>query len=70
MAKTPDKSDDQAKAADSLPRMPTAPVPCPANTPVPGGGRWAWSEARHGWISADLDAGAQAAADQTPSSTS
>ncbi len=32
------------------PKMQTLAQPTPENTPIPGGGRWRWSDALPGWI--------------------
>lgn len=31
----------------------TVPIATPENTPVPGGGRWAWSAADRRWVDQD-----------------
>lgn len=53
------KASSQPQSAEGvIDAMTTAPVPerqaSPDNTPIPGGGRWAWDDVAGQWVSRDL----------------
>lgn len=47
-------------AALATPAAQTSNTPSPDNTPVPGGGRWAWDISLPGWVNLDAPADADA----------